>query len=205
MAHIPDGVLALPVLISGAAATFTIAAVGVRKLQNDRIPQAAVLAAAFFVSSLVNVPVGPSSVHLILNGLMGLILGWTAVPAILVALLMQSVFFGHGGLITLGVNTFNIAVPALLCAFIFRPLLTKVEGKQVLMLGMLSGFVGASLTGVLVGASLVLSGAEYLTSGKVILMTYIPLVLAEAAITGVTLVFLKRVSPEVLFVRASKS
>ncbi len=88
MAHIPDGVLSAPVLIGGAVATLAAVSFATRRLDYDRIPQAAMLAAAFFVASLLSVPVGPSSVHPILNGLMGIMLGWTAVPAILMALLM---------------------------------------------------------------------------------------------------------------------
>jgi cobalt/nickel transport system permease protein len=39
------------------------------------------------VASLIHVPIGPSNAHLILNGLVGLLLGWGAFPAILVALI----------------------------------------------------------------------------------------------------------------------
>ena len=41
---------------------------------------------------------------LVLNGLMGLMLGWAALPAVFTALLLQAVFFGHGGYTTLGVR-----------------------------------------------------------------------------------------------------
>lgn len=77
--------LSAPVLITGAAVTAGLLVVATRRLDFERIPQAAVLSAAFFIASLLSVPVGPSSVHLLLNGLMGLILGWAAVPAILIA------------------------------------------------------------------------------------------------------------------------
>mgnify|MGYP000653403121 CR=1 FL=1 len=52
-------------------------AAGLRKLDYDRMPQVAVLSAGFFVASLVHVPIGPTNVHLVLNGLVGLFLGWT--------------------------------------------------------------------------------------------------------------------------------
>ena len=52
-------------------------AVGLKKLKEDKIPQAAILSAAFFVASLIHVPIGPSSVHLILNGIVGLMLGFS--------------------------------------------------------------------------------------------------------------------------------
>ena len=106
-------------LAFGAAVTAGMLAVALRNLDYERIPQAAVMAAAFFVASLVQVPLGPASMHLLLNGLMGLVLGWAAVPALLVGLVLQAVFFGYGGLVVLGVNTMNLALPALACAALF--------------------------------------------------------------------------------------
>jgi len=78
------------VLITGATVTVGLTAVALRQLDYERIPQAAVLAAAFFVASLVSVPVGPSSVHLLLNGLMGLLLGWAAVLGSLAGVLLHA-------------------------------------------------------------------------------------------------------------------
>lgn len=126
MAHIPDGVLSAPVLVAGALVSTGLLAIALRQLREADLPQAAVLAAAFFVSSLISVPLGPSSVHLLLNGLMGLLLGWAALPAIFVALLLQAVFFGFGGLLVLGVNTMNLALPALAVALLLRPLLQRL-------------------------------------------------------------------------------
>jgi cobalt/nickel transport system permease protein len=157
-----------------------------------------VLSAAFFIASLVSVPVGPSSVHLILNGLMGLILGWAAVPAILVALLMQAVFFGYGGLLVLGVNTLNIALPALLCALLLGPALRRSSSRASLAWGAASGALGVVLTGTLVSLSLGLSSSDYLPAAKVVLATYAPLMVAEAAVTGFTLAFLLKVAPELI-------
>ncbi|MCW8883682.1 MAG: cobalt transporter CbiM [Motiliproteus sp.] len=199
MAHIPDGVLAAPVLITGAIASAAAVSIAVKKLDYDRIPQAAVLAAAFFIASLVTVPVGASSVHLLLNGLMGVLLGWTAVPAILVALILQAVFFGYGGLLVLGVNTFNLALPALLVGLVIAPRLKNSSGRQLFIWGAVAGGTGVCLTAVLVSLSLLISGPEYLAASKVILVTYLPLMLAEAAVTGATLSFLQRVAPELLW------
>ncbi|MCW8974340.1 MAG: cobalt transporter CbiM, partial [Sedimenticola sp.] len=177
MAHIPDGVLSAPVLITGAVLSTALLVVATRRLNFERIPQAAVLAATFFIASLLSVPVGPSSVHLILNGLMGIILGWSAVPAILIALIMQAVFFGYGGLLVLGVNTLNIALPALICSALFAPILHRSSGRQLFYLGALCGAVGVLLTGTLVSLSLGLSGSAYLPAAKIVLATYAPLML----------------------------
>ncbi len=169
-----------------------------RRLDYDRIPQAAVLAAAFFVCSLVSVPVGPSSVHLMLNGLMGLVLGWSAVPAILIALLMQAVFFGYGGLLVLGSNTLNIALPALFVGAILAPGLQRTQVNKSFIIGALAGACGVLLTGILVSLSLALSGPDYIPAASVMLATYLPLMVVEAAVTGFAINFILRVSPELI-------
>ena len=53
------------------------------------IPRIALMTAAFFVASLIHVPIGPTSVHLLLNGLVGVLLGWRSALAIAVGLLLH--------------------------------------------------------------------------------------------------------------------
>ena len=95
--HVSEGVLAAPVLVSGTALTAGGVALGLKKMEATAVPAVALLSSAFFVASLIQVPVGPVSVHLVLNGLTGLILGGMAFPAILVGLALQAVFFQFGG------------------------------------------------------------------------------------------------------------
>lgn len=198
MAHIPDGVLATPVLLGGALASAALVGLALRRLDYDQLPQAAVLAAAFFVSSLISVPLGPSSVHLLLNGLMGLLLGWTAVPALLVALTLQLAFFGHGGLAALGVNTFNMALPALVCGLLLRPHLAAAGPQRVFWIGAVAGGMGVILTGLLVALSLALSDTAFLPAARVLILTFVPLALVESVVTGSVLSFLRRVDPQLL-------
>jgi cobalt/nickel transport system permease protein len=198
VAHIPDGVLGAPVLVTGAAVSAGLLAVGLRRLDYEALPQAAVLSAAFFVSSLISVPLGPSSVHLLLNGLMGVLLGWTAVPALFVALVLQAAFFGYGGVLVLGVNTMNMALPALACAVALRPLLPRAGRRGILFVGAAAGALGVLLTAALVAMSLGLSGEPFLPAAKAVLLLYVPLALLEALMTATVLSFLRRVAPEVL-------
>ena len=72
--HISEGVLSAPVLTTGAVLAAVGVAVGLKKMDDERVPQVGVLSAAFFVASLIHVPVGPSAAHLVLNGLLGLLL-----------------------------------------------------------------------------------------------------------------------------------
>jgi cobalt/nickel transport system permease protein len=73
--HIVDGALSPAVAISGGILSAGGIALGLRQMTLEKIPAAGMLSATFFVASLVHVPIGPSSVHLIMNGLAGLVLG----------------------------------------------------------------------------------------------------------------------------------
>lgn len=196
MAHIPDGVLSVPVLACGAALALAGITIAVRRLDADQLPQAAVLGAVLFVAALVHVPVGPTSVHLLLSGLAGLILGWTAVPVLAVALTLQLVFFGFGGVTSLGVNIVDMATPALIVAATMGPLLRR--SRHHFLVGALSGFLGVALTAVMVCSAIALSGSEYRPALGIVAMTYLPLALVEAVVTGAAITLLVRVKPEVL-------
>jgi cobalt/nickel transport system permease protein len=202
MAHIPDGVVSPQILAMGATGTILMLSYGLKKLDIDKIPQTAMFAAVFFLSSMITFPVGPSSIHLLFNGLMGLMLGWAAVPAIFVALILQLMFFGYGGLMVLGVNTFNMALPAIIVALTLRPLLLKqldvqtpASYRYISIIGALAGAIGITFTTLFLATSLVLSGQEYAPMMKVILATNIPLLIIEAAVTVVVVNFLIRTAP----------
>jgi len=122
--HIPDGVLSEPWLIGGFAGAGLLAVVSVCmvRFREEDIPRVALLTAAFFVASLIHVRVGPTSVHLLLSGLLGVILGWHAAVAIPVGLFLQAALFNHGGFTTLGVNSCVMVLPALLAWLLFNGL-----------------------------------------------------------------------------------
>jgi len=203
MAHIPDGLLSIPVLLGGAVATAAGLAWAMRALDEEAIPRTAVLSAMFFVSSLIAVPVGPSSVHLMLSGLMGLLLGPMIVPAVFIALILQAAMFGFGGLTTLGINTLNIAGPGLLMGAMFAPFVQRAAPSRAGLIGGFCAALAVAGTGVGVAASLALSSSDYTPSTKIIIATYIPLMAVEAVIAGLAITFLKRVKPEALTLRHS--
>jgi cobalt/nickel transport system permease protein len=92
------------------------------RIGEEEIPRIALLTAAFFVTSSIHVKLGPTSVHLLLNGLVGVLLGWRAPLAILIGVTLQALLIPHGGLSTIGVNALTETLPALLVAGLF-PLL----------------------------------------------------------------------------------
>lgn len=195
--HISEGVLNGPVLITGAAVALAGTAVGLKRLELDRVAQAGMMSAAFFVASLIHVPVGPSSVHLILNGIVGLLLGWAAFPAILTALLLQAMLFQYGGITTLGVNTVIMALPAVLCYYLFGPLILK-KPTLAAVAAFACGAGSVFLGGLLVGASLMFTGEGFLTVAGLVVSAHLPVMIIEGVITVFCVTFLKKVKPEML-------
>ena len=195
--HISEGVLSPAILGAGAALAACGTAAGLRSLDYDRLMTVAILAAAFFVGSLVHVPVGPASAHLILNGLVGVILGWAAFPAILVALALQSVLFQYGGITALGVNTFNMAFPAVLCFFLLRPLLTRPGSLRTL--GAFGcGALSVAGAGLLTALSLAFTDEGFLQAARLLFLAHIPVMIVEGIVTMLTVSFLAKVRPEIL-------
>ncbi|MEP9351359.1 cobalt transporter CbiM [Xanthobacter sp. KR7-225] len=196
MAHIPDGVLSVPVLAGGAVLAVAGIGYGLRRIGEEDIPKVAILACAFFAVSLVAIPVGPSSVHLLLSGLMGLMVGPAVFPAVFVGLVLQALMFGFGGLTTLGVNTVTIALPGLACGVLLGLLLRGAAPARAGVVGAVAGAACVLLTGGMVAGALALSASEFVPSARIILLTYLPLAVGEALVTGFAVAFLAKVRPE---------
>ncbi len=198
--HISEGVLSAPVLLSGSVLSVVGVAIGLRKIKYDHIAQVGLLSAAFFTASLVHIAVGPASVHLLLSGLVGILLGWAAFPAVFVGLLLQAVLFQFGGLTVLGVNTFVMAAPAVLCAFVFG----RFIGKENLRTGSLiaafcCGFFSIALSGVLVALCLWCTEESFIAVAYIILAAHLPIMIVEGCITAFCVFFLRKVQPGALF------
>ena len=209
--HIPDGILPAAVSVAGYATTGAATWHSLRKINQEEdpresIPKASLLTAAFFVASWIHIPVPPTSVHLVLNGLLGAVLGYYAFPAILIGLFFQAVMFQHGGLTTLGVNATIMGVPALLAHFIFR--LRNVVGKESRTWTGVFGFLaGAGGLGIAALISLILlvttipahlDVAAERASIYALTLAHVPLMVLEGAFTALVVLFLQRVRPELL-------
>jgi cobalt/nickel transport system permease protein len=194
--HIADGALSAPVLIAGAALTLGGGAIGLRKLTMETIPAAGVLSATFFVASLVHFPSGPSSVHLIMNGLAGLILGWVAFPALFVALLLQAVFFGFGGLTVLGVNTIDIAGPAVIIYYTCRRGVMSPNMTVAVIWGAIAGAGAIILTTGFVGLALATTGQQFYAAAELTFVLHIPVMIIEGAVTAFAVYLVRTVRPE---------
>jgi cobalt/nickel transport system permease protein len=195
--HISEGILSAPVLVTGAALTAAGTAVGLKKLDYERMATVGMLAAAFFVAALVHVPIGPGSIHLILNGLLGLLLGWAAFPAILTALVLQAILFQFGGITTLGVNTFLMAFPAV-CAYWLLGPMVRGKGTRAVVAAFLAGALAVALSGLIMAAALISTGEHFLKAASMVLVAHVPLMAIEGLVTVFVIGFLKKVQPELL-------
>jgi len=207
--HIPDGILPVGVSAAGYITTSAATWYAIKQIEKQEdpragVPKTALLTAAFFVATWINIPVPPTSVHLVLNGLLGVILGWYAMPAIVVGLFMQAVMFQHGGLVSLGVNATMMGVPALLAAGLFQLHyhIKKPWGMPVF------AFLGGSF-GLLIAAGIAFAilistasaSANVLVERNAIIaltLAHIPLAIIEGIFTALVVVYIKRVKPDML-------
>ncbi len=195
--HISEGVLSGPTLLGGWVLAAVGVAVGLKRIDYDRVMTVAMLAAAFFVASLVHVPVGPASVHLILNGLLGIILGWAAFPAILAGLALQALFFQFGGLAVLGVNTVTMAGPAVLMHYCCRPWLRR-SGAARPVAAFVAGAGAVLFSGLLLAVAMGVSDKGFLGAARLVVLAHLPVMAIEGLVTMFAVSFLARVQPEML-------
>lgn len=203
--HIAEGVLPAPILAAGAAIAAAGVGWGLRRMDYDRVPRVAVLSSAFFVASLIHVPVPGSSVHLVLNGLTGIVLGGAAFPAIFIALVLQAVLFQFGGITTLGVNTCTMAIPAVICGLCFRFLAAGRNGRWAAVAGFATGAGAVCLAYILWSASLLLGGGEFRGVVAVTFPAYLALMAVEGMVTMSIVSFLRRVRPDALAAASTAS
>lgn len=211
--HIPDGILPAPVCVAGYAIAGGVTWVALRQINKtsdprEEVPKAALLAAAFFVGSSLSLPLPPASVHLVLNGLVGALLGWYAWPAILTGLLLQAVLLGHGGITTLGVNAAMMGIPALFSGWVFQQrqrVMGALKPKVAIgTFGFLAGAVGVALATVVFFSLIIFTIPADINQGleqgflTALMIAHIPLIFLEGLFVTLLCSFLMQVKPELL-------
>jgi len=199
--HIADGVLSAPVLIGSFVVSATITGITLKKIKPEDMPRVALMTSAFFIASLIHIPIGPTSVHLILNGLVGIILGPAAFVAILVGLVLQALLFEHGGITTIGANTVMMGLPALLAYYIFRMHRLFNFRASAGIFGALAGALAVFGGVVILALLLVTTGSEFIGVAKVAALAHLPIMVIEAIIAAFVVSFLRKVKPEMLAVK----
>ncbi|MBI5211775.1 MAG: cobalt transporter CbiM [Nitrospirae bacterium] len=168
--HIPDGYLSPQTYLPLYGVSFAFWAIALRKLKSElsvkHIPYLAMTAAFSFIIQMFNIPIpGGTTGHAVGAGIAALLLGpWTAVIAVSVALIIQAIVFGDGGITAIGANCFNMAVVMPFTSYwVFKlamgksknlssPLFSK-GGKggfaRLSIASFLSGYIGLSISAVI--------------------------------------------------------
>ncbi|VEP13598.1 ABC-type Co2+ transport system, permease component [Hyella patelloides LEGE 07179] len=211
--HIPDGFVPPSICLAGYAISGGVTWYSLREIQRDRdpqssIPKSALFTAVFFIASLIHIPAPPplTSFHLVLNGMMGTLLGYYAFLAIPIGLFFQAVMFQHGGMSTLGINAVIMGLPAIVAYYVFR-LRSHLPRKQQFWTKALAFISGASA--VLLSATLFaaiaigtispeLNAATERTAIYLSLGSYLIQALVEGTFTVMIVSFLEKVKPELL-------
>lgn len=211
--HISEGIIPAQICLAGYGITGLVTWYSLRQINRQanptaNIPKASLLTAAFFVASSIHIPIPPASVHLVLNGLLGAILGYYAFPAILIGLIFQAIIFGHGGLTTLGINGIIMGIPAIIAALIFQGRHRFSHRlKPSINLNLFSFLAGASSVGlstILFVVILITNLPSTLESSAekaaiiALIIAHIPLMFIEGVFTAMVVNFLSRVKPELL-------
>ena len=197
--HISDGVLSPQVWVSGYVITGGLTTyILAKKTEVSDIPKVSVVTSALFVASLIHVPVGPTSVHLVLSGLAGITLGWSAFPAIFVALILQAFLFQHGGITTIGINTVNMGLPALAAyGVFFLGARSNIKGKYTIFGGLAGGI--SIVLGIALLSLCLLSTGEYLDYVvPYVIVAHLPVVAIEAILVSAFAGFMARIRPQLL-------
>jgi cobalt/nickel transport system permease protein len=196
--HSAEGVLSTPVAASTSAVTAAALVYSIKGMKEEEIPKTSLMAGVFFAVSLISIPVGPSTIHPLFAGLLGVILGRRAPLAIFVGLLLQAVLFQHGGLTTLGANTLMLVVPALLSYKLFH----AMGNRPVFLRGALVGGLSVMITVAILVVLLLLTdlrfGEGFLSVINILVIGHLPLVVIEALVTGSALKLIEKAKPEML-------
>jgi len=195
--HISDGVLPISVAVGGYVASAALVAWSARRTRSEELPKLAVMTAAFFVASLVHVPFGPTSVHLLIPGLTGALLGSSAFLSIGLGLLLQSLLFQFGGITALGANALMMGLPALACGWFFQRYKGRTQLRQAII-GGIAGALGTALAAIILAALLVTGGEDFFGIAKIALLAHVPVIIIEGVVSAFTIGFLARVKPALL-------
>jgi cobalt/nickel transport system permease protein len=226
--HVPDGYLSpltCGALYAVAIPFWLIASNQVRRVIGGRtVPLLAIFAAFTFAIMMFNVPVpGGTTAHGVGGTLVAIVLGpWAAVISTSVALIIQALFFGDGGITAIGANCFNMGVVLPMSGyFVYRIIAGNGDmlSQRRVIAAAIGSYVGITIAALLVGLELGLQPHIASTNGvpdyspydfsaaipSMLLAHIVGASFVEAAITALAIAYLQKSFPEILLRRQSKT
>jgi cobalt/nickel transport system permease protein len=220
--HIPDGYLGpttsgffyVVMLPIWAAASHIVK----KTLKARQVPLLAIGAAFSFVIMMFNLPIPCGSTgHAVGGVLAAILLGpWAACIAITVALVVQALLFGDGGITAIGANCFNMAfVLPFVGYYVYRAVSYNAppgSNRRVIAAGV-AGYIGINVAACLAGVEFGLQPLLHHTAGGQALYCPYGLSVAvpamagehllvfgwvEAIVTALAIKYLQKQAPELL-------
>ncbi len=151
--HIPDGYLSPQTYGPLWGVSLLFWSVALKKMKKElsvkQVPYLAMAAAFSFLIQMFNIPIpGGTTGHAVGAGIIAILLGpWTAVIAISVVLIIQTIVFGDGGITALGANCFNMAVVIPFVSYWVFLLVNgkSIKGTRVYVAAFFAGYAGLSV------------------------------------------------------------
>jgi cobalt/nickel transport system permease protein len=223
--HIPDGCISpeTAIVMYGAAAPFWyLAGRKIKRLMSGQtVPLLAIFSAFSFTIMMFNIPIpGGTTAHAVGGTLAAIILGpWAAIVTVSVALVIQALFFGDGGITAIGANCFNMAIVLPMIGYASYWLISRRSeplSRRRLVAAGIGSYVGINAAALLVGIELGIQPIFWSSAGKALYAPYplsqsIPAMMlahltlagaAEVIATVFVLAYVQRTHPELLYRRA---
>jgi len=220
--HIPDGYLGPATcgfFYVAMLPLWTAASRIVKKtLKAKQVPLLAIGAAFSFVIMMFNVPIpGGSTGHAVGGVLVAILLGpWAACIAITVALVVQALLFGDGGITAIGANCFNMAFVLPFVGYYLYNALSyhaPMDSKRRVIAAGVAGYIGINVAAFLAGVEFGLQPLLHHTlNGQALYCPYglkvaVPAMAGEhllvfgwveAVVTALVVKYLQKQTPDIL-------
>jgi cobalt/nickel transport system permease protein len=196
----------------------------VKKLvHTSLVPLLSVFSAFSFIVMMFNLPLpGGTTGHAVGMGIASIVVGpWASMLAVSIALVIQALFFGDGGVTAIGANCFNMAIVGSLTAYIVYRIVSlraSLCSIRRVVAGAAAGYAGINLSALCAATEFGIQPALFHTVSGVPLYCPYPLNvsipammighltfagLAELLITGGVIAYLQRADPGLLRLTAS--
>ncbi|MCF2136004.1 MAG: energy-coupling factor ABC transporter permease [Candidatus Thorarchaeota archaeon] len=206
--HVPDGVFPLWLqilmwIVSGSMIVISVRQLN-KKFDERTVPYLGVLAAVIFAAQYVNFPVPPSSGHLVGTTLIAVMLGpWAGILVIALVLFVQALY-GDGGMLTYGINLFNMGVFSsffgwFLAIVLFKALKKKMSEKNAVLIGAsVASYITVVVAAMILGLELQ-TVPGFGVAGLVAITGIHALIgIGEAILTFVILLYFVKAHPQVI-------
>ena len=194
--HISDGILSSEVIVATSILSLGLLAFSLKGIKNKNIALISAMSAIFFIASFIHIPLGPTQIHLVLIGIIGIILASQVFLGLLIALLLQATLLGFGGLSSLGANLIIMALPSYLIFLVVKMGLLNFLSIKIKYF--MVGFLPVLLSTLILALVLALSKEEYLIASYTVIAANIPAMIIEGLVTLFLINYLKKSMPEIL-------